>query len=264
MDSDFTDKVVVITGASSGIGEVAALMFAKRNARVTLSGRDQGRLQAALEKCVEAGGGHADRYLTVQGDVSDPLVRQAIIQRTLDTFGQLDILVPNAGIILEEGGLTNPTEAAYDKTMDVNVKSIFFLIQESIPHLEKTKGCIVNVSSIGALVPFPDEIIYGMSKAALDYMTRTLALGLAPKGIRVNSINPTLTTSRIYRTYTSDPAGTASFMTNYASLHPLHQRESTPEEQASVIVFLASQSASFITGQCIAVDGGITLRGAST
>lgn len=122
------------------------------------------------------------RFLIIQGDLSDASVRQKIIQQTVDKFGRLDILVPNAGIILEDSSIARATEDAFDQIMNVNVKAVFFLIKEAIPHLEKTKGCIVNVSSTGSTLVYPDEIIYSMSKAAVDHMTRTFALGLAPKG----------------------------------------------------------------------------------
>ncbi|CAL1545834.1 unnamed protein product [Lymnaea stagnalis] len=263
--SDLKDKVVIITGSSSGIGEAAAILFAQKGSKVTLCGRDQARLQAAFDKCVQAGGGNKDSFQTVQGDVCDPEVRKQIIQQTIDKFGRLDVLVANAGIILEDGTLSNATEAAFDTTMDVNVKSVFFLILEAIPHLEKTQGCIVNVSSTGSVLAFPDEIIYSMSKAAVDHMTRTMAVGLGPKGIRVNAVNPTLVSTNIYRHYgVNATEANTTFLDKYARLHPLHGRASTPEEQAEVIVFLSSKAANFVSGQCILVDGAITLQGAGT
>lgn len=262
--SDLKDKVVIITGSSSGIGEAAAILFAQKGSKVTLCGRDEARLQASLEKCVQAGGGNNDSFQTVRGDVCDPEVRKRIIQQTVDKFGRLDVLVANAGIILEDSALNNATEAAFDTIIDVNVKSVFFLILEAIPHLEKTQGCIVNVSSTGSVLAVPEEIVYSMSKAAVDHMTRTMALGLAPKGIRVNAINPTLVSTNIYRYHTGDPAANSAFQDQYSRLHPLYGRASTPEEQAEVIAFLASKAANFVTGQCILVDGGITLMGAPT
>ncbi|KAI8797657.1 3-oxoacyl-[acyl-carrier-protein] reductase FabG [Biomphalaria glabrata] len=261
MSKDFKDKVVVITGASSGIGECTAILFAQHGANVVLCGRDERRLSSALQKCLEKSGGNSDKFLIIQGDLSDASVRQKIIQQTVDKLGRLDILVPNAGIILEDSSIARATEDAFDQIMNVNVKAVFFLIKEAIPHLEKTKGCIVNVSSTGSTLVYPDEIIYSMSKAAVDHMTRTFALGLAPKGIRVNAINPTLVKTNVYRSYNAE--GVATFMEDYGRLHPLHGRNSTCEEQANVILFLASSDANFVTGECIKVDGGITLRGAS-
>ncbi|CAL1531319.1 unnamed protein product, partial [Lymnaea stagnalis] len=131
--SDLKDKVVITTGSSSGIGEATAFLFAQRGSKVTLCGQDKVRLQASFEKCVQAGGGNNDSFQTVQGDVCDPEVRKQIIQQTIDKFGRLDVLVANAGIMLEDIGINNATEAAFDTTMDVNVKSVFFLILEAIP-----------------------------------------------------------------------------------------------------------------------------------
>ncbi|KAK0047969.1 3-oxoacyl-[acyl-carrier-protein] reductase FabG [Biomphalaria pfeifferi] len=261
MSKDFKDKVVVITGASSGIGECTAILFAQHGANVVLCGRDEGRLSSALQKCLEKSVGNADKHLEVQGDITDSRVRRRIIQQTMDKFGHLDVLVSNAGIMTENISLEDATEEAFDLTINTNVKAGFFLIQEAIPHLEKSQGCIIVVSSITSSIADTDEIIYGMSKAAVDYMTKTYALGLAPKGIRVNAINPTsVSSTRLERYYCSEEESKLSYL-KYASNQPLHRRNSTPEEQAQTILFLASPAASFITGQCVKVDGGSSLVG---
>ncbi|KAK7003772.1 3-oxoacyl-[acyl-carrier-protein] reductase FabG [Biomphalaria glabrata] len=261
MSKDFKDKVVVITGASSGIGECTAILFAQHGANVVLCGRDEQKLSSALQKCQEKSGGNVDKHLAVQGDITDSQVRRRIVQQTMDKFGHLDVLVSNAGIITKNISLEDAIEEAFDLTISTNVKAGFFLIQEAIPHLEKSQGCIVVVSSITSTVAVPYEIIYGMSKAAVDYMTKTYALGLAPKGIRVNAINPTAVSfTRFERYYCDEEESRVSYL-KYASQQPLYRRNSTPEEQAQTILFLASSAASFITGQCVNVDGGCSLAG---
>ncbi|BFZ17821.1 hypothetical protein BsWGS_20860 [Bradybaena similaris] len=259
MSKDFEGKVVIVTGASSGIGEATAKLFAQRGAKVTLCGRDVGRLNQALAECSKVGGGDSNRYLAVSGDVTKPEVRKQIVQQTVDKFGRLDVLVANAGIV-EPRRVMEETEESFDRTINTNLKATFFLIQNAIPHLIDSKGNIVSVSSIDSTTAIPSEIVYSMTKAAVDHMTRNLALELAPKGVRVNAINPTLVWTRIYRGADQDPE-VAKFMQDCAAAHPLHGRASTAEEQAEVIAFLASHGARFVTGECIKVDGAATLIG---
>uniref|UniRef100_A0A0B7ABY1 Ketoreductase domain-containing protein n=1 Tax=Arion vulgaris TaxID=1028688 RepID=A0A0B7ABY1_9EUPU len=259
MSQDFINKVVIVTGASSGIGAATALMFAQRGAKVTLCGRDAGRLNETLENCLKISGGQIDRYLAITGNITDRDTRKEIVEKTVQKFGQLDVLVANAATI-ETRSILDETEETFDAVMNTNVKATFFLIQNAIPHLVKSKGCIVTVSSIDSTTAVPSEIVYSMSKAAVDHMTRNLALDLAPKGIRVNAINPTLVWTRIFRT-SDQTEEVATYLERCAAAHPLHGRASTAEEQAEVIVFLSSSAARFVTGECIKVDGGATLIG---
>ena len=185
-------KVCIVTGSSSGIGEGIALMLAKRGAFVTLCGRDLARLQTVQTSCVEASGGNSQRFLTVAGDVTEPSVRKDIVQKTVDKFGRLDVLIPNAGVAAKTS-IYNATEESYDQIMNLNCKSTFFLIQQALPHLELSQGNVVVVSSYASLcVGTTHNAIYAMSKAALDHMVRCLAVDLGPKNIRVNSVNPGL------------------------------------------------------------------------
>ncbi|CAG5125260.1 unnamed protein product [Candidula unifasciata] len=259
MSLDFEGKVVIVTGASSGIGAATAKMFAQRGAKVTLCGRDVGRLNEAVEECSKVGGGDARRFLTVAGDVTNAEIRKQIIKQTIERFGRLDVLVANAGTI-DPKRIMDETEESFDNAINTNVKATFFLIQIAIPELIKSKGNIVTVSSISSTLAVPSEIVYCMTKAALDHMTRNLALDLASKGVRVNAVNPTLVFTRIYRSSDDDP-GVDKFLKDCAAAHPLHGRASTAEEQAEVIVFLASDAARFVTGECIKVDGAATLIG---
>ena len=189
-------KVCIVTGASSGLGESIAVMFAQRGASVTLCGRDENRLQSALTSCTEVSGGHGERFITVEGDVRDSATRKHIVQKTLETFGRLDVLVASAGVSDEGMDILTATEHTYDLVMDTNVKAVFFQIQEAVPHLQNHAGNIVVISSNTSQFAHPTTT-YPMSKAAVDHMVRCLAVDLGPKDIRVNSVNPGFVPTRI-------------------------------------------------------------------
>ncbi|KAK3720227.1 hypothetical protein RRG08_007851 [Elysia crispata] len=249
--SDFRDKCVVVTGSSSGIGESTAILFASRGANVTVCGRDETRLQRVVDSCLHAGqdAGHTNRVIAVPGDLTSAHVRVDTIKKTVETFLELDVLVANHGVQYASFNMDHVIEENYNKNMDVNVKSVFFLIKVAVPHLEKTGGSVVVTSSIASTLSGVQNIAYHMGKAAVDHMVRCLSLELGPKGIRINAINPTFVDTWIFR-----------HVENYPS-HPLHGRKYTPEEQGEVILFLASDAARFVSGECVKVDGAIAKKG---
>ncbi|CAL1541397.1 unnamed protein product [Lymnaea stagnalis] len=260
MNREFEGKAVIVTGSSAGIGEAIAFLFAQRGASVTLCGRDEERLNASLEKCLKAGGETtSDKIIMVCGDVNERQVRTSIVESTVKKFGRLDVLVANHA----DGSSSNfaeETEDEYDKIMNTNLKSVVFLIKEAIPHLEKSQGNIVCVSSVGSTKASPGHVSYLLSKAGMDHMVRCLALEYAPKGIRVNAVNPGLVSNTlIARHYKGNPQQLKAYLDSIAAKHPLRGRASTAEEQAEVVSFLASERASFVTGQCVKVDGGASL-----
>ncbi|XP_059157379.1 3-oxoacyl-[acyl-carrier-protein] reductase FabG-like isoform X3 [Physella acuta] len=242
--------------ASAGIGEAAALEFARQGCNLMLCGRDEQRLEAVAAKCLELGGNIVVK--TSVGDITEETVQKQIIEDTLKAFGQIDILVNNAGMNI----LRDPFTAGrddYSQIMRTNLESVFFLTQLALPHLIKSKGNIVNVSSIASDRPFSKAVVYSMSKAALDSYTKSLAMELAPHGVRVNSVNPGSVVSLLYKRGEEAFSGEkyAEFQKNQSSpsLHPLG-RMVLASEVADSIVFLASERASFLTGQIIFVDGG--------
>ncbi|CAG5132605.1 unnamed protein product [Candidula unifasciata] len=241
MASNFTDKVAIVTGSSSGIGEAIALAFASRGAKVTLCGRDSQRLDAVCSQAVEISGGQRDRFLTFEGDLNDSGVRRRIIEKTVDKFGRLDILVASAGISDTQMSILNATEESYDAVMNTNLKSIFFLIQQAIPHLEKSKGNIVTISSNVSSMVLPITAVYSMSKVALDHLTRCLAVELGQKGIRIELLKE---------------MGKLD-----ANKVPLKDRVLTAEDVAETVVFLSCETAKFITGETVKIDGGRSLTG---
>ncbi|CAG5132765.1 unnamed protein product [Candidula unifasciata] len=264
MADQFNDKVAIVTGSSAGLGEAIALMFASRGAKVTLCGRDQDRLKSVLDKAVKVSGGHQDRLLTVAGDLNDANVRNQIIEQTVNKFGRLDILVANAGIAGDYRPFANETDENYNNVFDTNLKSVFFLIQKAVPHLEKTRGNIVSISSIASLMVIPSIPTYSMSKAALDHLTRCLAVDLGSKGIRVNTVNPGYFPTLILR-HLGDPEEVAKEIAQTErGQTPLKDRVGVSEDVAEAVVFLASDAAGFITGELIRVDGGRSYAGKMT
>jgi NAD(P)-dependent dehydrogenase (short-subunit alcohol dehydrogenase family) len=245
---DFKGKVVIITGASSGIGKGAAEYFAKLGAKLVLAGRDEKNLKETADNCRGAD------LLIVAGDINELSVRHKIINDTVQKFGKINVLVNNSGRGI--GGNVEVTKMEdYDMIMNTNVRSVFNLTQLAIPHLIESEGNIVNVSSVGSIRVAPGFTAYCMSKAAIDAFTRGLALDLAPKKVRVNAINPAVIVTNFQRNVGMDEKTYQAFLENCKSTHALG-RVGTVEETAHAIAFLASDLATFITGTCLAVDGG--------
>lgn len=181
----FEGKVILISGASSGIGAACAEYFAKEGAKLALIGRNPDKFQQLVEKFAE--NGIEDEPLIIYADVTQDTER--IINETIDKYDHLDILINNVGFMIS-GSIENLTMEDYDAQMATNLRSIFELTKLAIPCLFETKGNIINVSSVFGTRPYPESIAYSMSKAALDHFTKCLALDLASKGVRVNAISP--------------------------------------------------------------------------
>ncbi|GFS62552.1 3-oxoacyl-[acyl-carrier-protein] reductase FabG [Nephila pilipes] len=195
--SKIAGKVALITGASSGIGAGTAELFASQGCNLILTGRNSENLDKVVESCKKAGPKDVE-ILKVIGDLTKEDDVKRIIEFTIDNFGKLDILVNNAGILLN-GSVENCSLDTYDEVMNVNVRSVFLLTQLAIPHLKKNKGNIINVSSIAGLRSFPGIAAYCMSKAAIDQLTRCLALELAGDKVRVNAVNPGVIITEVHK-----------------------------------------------------------------
>jgi len=243
-------KVAIITGATSGIGRATALKFAKAGASVAAVGRKKEALQDIQDKLRELNVG----VLAVQGDVTREAEARLVVAEAVQKFGGIDVLVNSAGI-LTNGTIEDTSLDAWDKMMNLNLRSVFYLMQQAIPHLEKRGGNVVNVSSVTGLRAFPGVLAYCVSKAGLDQLTRCAALELAPKGIRVNAVNPGVVVTNIHRRGGMNEEAYEMFLEKAKTTHPLG-RAGEPEEVADLILFLASERASWITGATLSIDGG--------
>ncbi|XP_047984270.1 3-oxoacyl-[acyl-carrier-protein] reductase FabG-like [Leguminivora glycinivorella] len=251
----FTDKVVLITGASSGIGAETAVEFAKLNASLVITGRNHENLSKIAKQC-EENSPAKHQPLIVLADMTNENDVKKIIDETIKKFQKLDVLVNNAGV-LESGTIETTSLAQYDRVMNTNVRSPYHLTTLAVPYLLQTKGNIVNVSSVTGLRSFPNVLAYCMSKSALDQFTRCVALELAPKGVRVNAVNPGVITTGLHKKGegSMNDEQYEAFIKKCAETHALG-RPGDAKEVASVIIFLASEGASNITGATLPVDGG--------
>ncbi|XP_055325857.1 uncharacterized oxidoreductase TM_0325-like [Sitodiplosis mosellana] len=248
----FEGKVVLITGASSGIGADAARHLAKLGAQVSIVGRNKERLSQVADEIEESG---AIAPLAIAEDVTKNA--QQIVDETIEHFGQLNVLVNIAGIAVMDDTYTLKT-AELNRIFDTNVTSVITMTQLCVPHLEKTKGNIVNVSSICGSKSIPNFTSFCMSKAALDSFTKSAALDLSSKGIRVNSVNPAMIRTSILETmdYTAEQA---KHLYDEEGKRYLIGRVGEVADTSAAIAFLADDNtASFLTGVLLPVDGGIS------
>lgn len=242
----FEGKTVIVTGAGSGIGEATTKRFAEEGANVVLVGRTRSKLDKV------AAGLQAERALVHDADVSELSAWEGLVEATTEKFGGLDVLVNNAGVA-EFGGLLDASIEDYRKTMAINVDGVVYGCRVAMPHLLKTKGSIVNVSSASGLGGDWAFAFYNASKGAVTNLTRSLALEFGGQGVRVNAVNPSLTESEM----TTGLLGDESMVAKFADRIPLG-RAARADEVASVITFLASEDASFVNGVNLPVDGGVT------
>lgn len=247
---DLTNKVAIITGAASGIGRATALALAESGAAVTINYRRNEKDAELLRKQIVSAGGRA---ITVQADVTRTSDVDALVRRSTDEFGPVDVLVNNAGSLIERLRILELTEERWDEVMDLNLKSAFLCSKAVVPSMMQRKtGAIINLSSIagrngGAL----GSIHYSTAKGGLITFTKGLAKELAPFGVRVNAVSPGVIDTPYHEQFSSP-----EMMKNYVNAIPLG-RVGTPEEVAKVIAFLASDAASYLAGETIEINGGM-------
>ncbi|HEV8130204.1 MAG TPA: SDR family oxidoreductase [Acidobacteriota bacterium] len=244
-----SEKVALVTGAGSGIGMACARLFSKNGFCIAATARRRDSLKTLEQESANVKAFHADLLQIEQV--------QHLVDDVISTLGRLDVLVNAAGII-RTGSIENTSLQVWDEMMQINVRAIFWLMQKAVPHLEKTRGNIVSVSSVNGLRSFPGVLAYCVSKAALDQLTRCSALELAAKGIRVNAVNPGVTRTNLHRSGGMEEGQYAAFLERSKTTHPLG-RVGQPEEIAELIFFLASEKAGWITGATYSIDGGRAL-----
>ncbi|MEO6212495.1 MAG: SDR family oxidoreductase [Vicinamibacterales bacterium] len=243
-------KSAVVTGASSGIGRAAALRLARDGYGVLAVARSAPALEE-VARVVAAEGG---RCMPCVVDVTAASAPIEIVTAAVAAYGGLSVLVNAAGI-LGTGTIETTTDEEGDAMMDINVRAPFRLMREAVPALVESRGAVVNVSSVTGLRAFPGVLAYCVSKAALDQLTRCAALELAPRGVRVNAVNPGVVLSNLHRRSGMTEEGYATFLAHSKTTHPLG-RAGEPEEIAELILFLASERSGWITGETISIDGG--------
>ncbi|CAG4968075.1 unnamed protein product [Parnassius apollo] len=249
----FKNKVVIVTGSSSGIGASTAIEFAKEGAQVVLVGRNEAKLTNVREQCEKVG----KKPLIVKADVSKDDDAKTIINKTIEHFGKLDVLVNNAGMggwqdILKDGFMET-----YDRIMNINLRAPVYITHLAIPYLIKSKGNIINVSSVAGIstVGLEDSTPYCISKAGISHFSRSVALKLAPYGIRVNTVSPGPVYTDILANSSADEALFEQFKRDTAL-----KRVSEPKEIADLILFLASDKAKGITGSDFVSDNGRLIK----
>jgi meso-butanediol dehydrogenase/(S,S)-butanediol dehydrogenase/diacetyl reductase len=243
----FEDNVVIVTGAGSGIGAATARRFHAEGAIVALCGRRPAKL-AEVGATLKG-----DRHLVLPTDVTVVTEVEHLVAETLRRFGRIDVVVNNAGTGGVGGFLELPREQ-WRKVFGVNVDGVFNVTRAALPHLIETRGSIVNVSSASGLGGDNGLNFYNATKGAVSNLTRSLAIEFAPKGVRINAVCPTTTmTDLVAAAFEAYP----DMIGRLVKRIPMG-RPAEPEEVASVIAFLASEDASFITGVNLPIDGGVT------
>jgi NAD(P)-dependent dehydrogenase (short-subunit alcohol dehydrogenase family) len=243
---DLSGRVAIVTGGTRGIGLAIAEGFVAAGARVVVASRKPGAC-AETEAHLVAMGGEA---LGVPAHMGDLDALRPLVQRTLERFGRLDIVVNNAANALRED-LGRFTPEAWEKSYAVNLRGPVFLVQEALPHLEKSPcAAVLNVISAGAFLASPFQAMYGGAKAALLHFTRSMAAEFAPRGIRVNALAPGTVDTDMVR---NNPPEMRKLMAAASAM----KRAASPDEMVGPALFLVSDAASFVTGQVVIADGGL-------
>ncbi len=246
---EFDNKVVLVTGASSGIGQAAALKFANEGANVAAVARRIEKLQNLGE--------HSKNIFPFAADLTNEDQTSAVVKSIIHKLGRIDVVIHAAGII-GTGSIENVSLSDWDVMMNINLRSVLHLTQLCLSELIKNNGNVVCVSSVAGVRSFPGILSYSVSKAALDQFTRCTALELASKGVRVNAVNPGVVVTHLHRSGGMNEEQYQAFLERSTTTHPLG-RVGTAEEIADLILFLASSRASWITGITCSIDGGRAL-----
>jgi len=250
---DLTGKVAIVTGASRGIGEAIATTFAQAGARVVVSSRKQAALDAVAAKIQEQGG----QALAVAAHTGDSEAVNALVARTVERFGGVDIVVNNAATNPHFGPLLTADEGQWQKILDVNVMGYFRVVKAAVPEMQKRGGGkIINVASIAGLRPLPAMGVYSVSKAAVVMLTQALAQELGPYNIQVNAIAPGMIKTRFSRVLWQ----TESIAKSIRAATPVG-RFGEVDDLTGAALYLASPASDFMTGAVMLIDGGMNVAG---
>lgn len=243
-------KVAIVTGANAGIGETVAKVFAAEGAAVVVTGRRKDLLEQVVADIQKKKG----RALGIAGSVTDEAHVRSAVEQGVRTFGKLDILVNNAGIGAFGKVLHETDDATWNEVLDINLTGVFRMTRAAVPAMLKTgSGSIINVSSVGGLIGFWGSAAYGTSKGGLELFTKCVAMDYANAGIRCNSVCPGLIDTPMAAPLLNNPDMIAEVLSAY----PI-RRVGTSEEVAKMVLYLASDDASWVTGSSFTIDGGLT------
>ena len=248
----FESKVVLVLGGNSGIGQAAAEAFAREGAKVVVSGRREVEGVAVVQGIQKAGG----TAKFIRADIAKEADVKAAVDGTVKEFGQLDVLFNNAGIEGKSGPIAELSAVDVDETFGVNVRGTWLGMKHALPHLSKTRGAIVNNSSVVAEIGFPNFTIYSASKGAVNALTRAAAIEFIDQGVRVNAVAPgPIETDMAARVFGGLDGLRATAKALVPSGAPGHV-----DDIAEAVLYLASPASHFVVGQVLTVDGGLTAR----
>jgi NAD(P)-dependent dehydrogenase (short-subunit alcohol dehydrogenase family) len=250
---DLNDKVVVVTGAASGIGEAIVRLFLKAGARVVAVDR-AGELP---EVFAGLDGAEAIRLRCVVGDVAEGGTAEEYVRVALEAFGRIDVMINNAGVAVVKA-IADHTPEEWDRVMNVNVKALYWSARAVVPVMKRQGGGLfLNTGSISSVVGIAGQGAYGPAKGAVIQVTRQMAIDYAKDGIRVNAVCPGTVDTPLVRKAATDSGDADAFMHGFHSAHPIG-RIASPDEIARFFLFLASDDATFFTGAVLMIDGGFT------
>jgi NAD(P)-dependent dehydrogenase (short-subunit alcohol dehydrogenase family) len=244
-------KVAIITGGGTGIGEATAKLFTDQGAKVVITGRRKEVLESVAKAILASGG----KVLTVSGSVTDEAHVQSAVDQAVRTFGKLDILVNNAAIGNFGALLHEVTDQDWAQVLDTNLTGVFRFTRAAIPHMLGRGGSIINVSSVAGMVGIAKSAAYSSTKGAMLALTRALAIDYAKEKIRCNCVCPALVDTPMAADAIADPKMNAMMM----AAHPIG-RLGTPDDVARMLLYLASDDASWVTGSVFTIDGGWTAQ----
>jgi NAD(P)-dependent dehydrogenase (short-subunit alcohol dehydrogenase family) len=249
MMMNFSGKVVIVTGGTSGIGRAAAIAYAQQGAKVVIAGRRVIEGEETVKIIKDAG----KEAFFIQTDVTQESDVKAMVDKTVSVFGRLDIAFNNAGVHGENPSLSDQPDSEYDRIMNVNVRGVWLSMKHEIAQMQSQgSGAIVNTSSVLGVVATPSMPLYTASKYAVEGLTKAAALQYAKSGIRINAVGPGSIATDMFEKATGGQDEVKAYM---AGIHPMG-RVGQPSEVANAVLWLSSDDASFTTGETLMVDGG--------